>query len=268
MTMNTFGYQEPTSVAKAASSAAANPEARYLAGGQSLLAAMKLGLATPPELVDLNHVPELRGIKVEANGAAIAIAAMTRHAEVAGSLEVGARIASLAALAGMIGDRQVRNRGTLGGSLANNDPAADYPAAVLGLGATVNTNKRQIAADDFFRGLFETALAPGELIMSVSFPVPKKAAYLKFRNPASRFAVAGVFVALTAQGPRVAVTGAGSRGVFRAKAFEQALAREWSAKAIESITLPAGDLQSDLHASAEYRAHLVGVLARRAVAAA
>ena len=266
--MNTFGYQEPTSAAKAAASAAGNPEARYLAGGQSLLAAMKLGLATPAELVDLNHVPELRGIKVDANGAAVTIAAMTRHAEVAGSLEVGARIPALAALAGSIGDRQVRNRGTLGGSLANNDPAADYPAAVLGLGATVNTNVRQVAADDFFRGLFETALAPGELVMSVTFPVPKKAAYLKFRNPASRFAVVGVFVALTAQGPRVAVTGAGSRGVFRAKPIEQALAREWSAKAIESVAIPASDLQSDLHASAEYRAHLVGVLARRAVAAA
>jgi aerobic carbon-monoxide dehydrogenase medium subunit len=268
MTMQAFGYQDPTSVAKAAASATRNPEARYLAGGQSLLAAMKLGLATPPELVDLNHVAELRGIKVDGNGAAITIAAMTRHAEVAGSLDVGARIPALAALAGAIGDRQVRNRGTLGGSLANNDPAADYPAAVLALGATVNTNTRQIAADDYFRGLFETALAPGELIMSVTFPVPKKAAYLKFRNPASRFAVVGVFVAQTAQGPRVAVTGAGSRGVFRAKAIEQALAREWSAKAIESIAIAAADLQSDLHASAEYRAHLVGVLARRAVAAA
>jgi carbon-monoxide dehydrogenase medium subunit len=229
---------------------------------------MKLGLAAPEELVDLGRVPELRGIKVEGNATAVTIGAMTRHAEVASSMEVGTRIRALAALAGMIGDRQVRNRGTLGGSIANNDPASDYPAAVLGLGATVNTDKRQIAADEFFKGLFDTALAPGELIMSVTFPVPKKAAYVKFRNPASRFAIVGVFVAQTAQGVRVAVTGAGSRGVFRAKSIEQALEREWSPKALESIAIAAADLQSDLHASAEYRAHLVSVLARRAVASA
>ncbi|HSN19822.1 MAG TPA: xanthine dehydrogenase family protein subunit M [Usitatibacter sp.] len=266
--MQAFGYSEPTTVAKATGAAAANAEGRYLAGGQSLLAAMKLGLAAPGELIDLGRVPELRGIKVEGNGALLTIGATTTHAEVAASLEVGARIPALAALAGGIGDRQVRNRGTLGGSLANDDPAADYPAAVLGLGATVNTNQRQIAADDFFKGLFETALAPGELIVSVTFPVPKKAAYEKFRNPASRFALVGVFVAQAAQGPRVAVTGAGSRGVFRVKAMEQALARDWSAKAIESVAVPAADLQTDLHASAEYRANLVTVLARRAVAAA
>jgi len=266
--MQAFGYQDPTSVAKATSGAAGKSQARYLAGGQSLLAAMKLGLSAPSELVDLNHVPELRGIKVEGNGAAITIGAMTRHADVAASMEIGARIPALAALAGMIGDRQVRNRGTLGGSVANNDPASDYPAALLGLGATVNTDKRQIAADDFFKGLFETALAPGELVMSVTFPVPKKAAYLKFRNPASRFAIVGVFVAQTAQGPRVAVTGAGARGVFRARSMEQALAKDWSAKSIESIQVPAAEMQSDMHASAEYRAHLVNVLARRAIAAA
>jgi carbon-monoxide dehydrogenase medium subunit len=268
LNMNTFGYVEPTTVAKAAGAASANAESRYLAGGQSLLPAMRLGLAAPGELVDLSKLAELRGIKLEGNGGAITIGAMTPHADVAASLEVGARIPALAALAGAIGDRQVRNRGTLGGSLANDDPAADYPAAVLGLGATVNTNQRQIAADDFFKGLFETALAPGELIVSVTFPVPKKAAYEKFRNPASRFALVGVFVAQSAQGPRVAVTGAGSRGVFRVKAMEQALARDWSPKAIEPVTVPASELQSDLHASAEYRAHLVNVLARRAVAAA
>jgi carbon-monoxide dehydrogenase medium subunit len=268
LNMNTFGYVEPTTVAKAAGAASANAESRYLAGGQSLLPAMRLGLAAPGELVDLAKLAELRGIKLEGNGGAITIGAMTPHADVAASLEVGARIPALAALAGAIGDRQVRNRGTLGGSLANDDPAADYPAAVLGLGATVNTNQRQIAADDFFKGLFETALAPGELIVSVTFPVPKKAAYEKFRNPASRFALVGVFVAQSAQGPRVAVTGAGSRGVFRVKAMEQALARDWSPKAIELVTVPASELQSDLHASAEYRAHLVNVLARRAVAAA
>jgi carbon-monoxide dehydrogenase medium subunit len=266
--MNTFGYVEPATVAKAAGAASANAESRYLAGGQSLLAAMRLGLAAPGELVDLSKLAELRGIKLEGNGGAITIGAMTPHADVAASLEVGARIPALAALAGAIGDRQVRNRGTIGGSLANDDPAADYPAAVLGLGATVNTNQRQVAADDFFKGLFETALAPGELIVSVTFPVPKKAAYEKFRNPASRFALVGVFVAQTAQGPRVAVTGAGSRGVFRVKAMEQALARDWSPKAIEPVAVAASELQSDLHASAEYRAHLVNVLARRAVAAA
>jgi carbon-monoxide dehydrogenase medium subunit len=266
--MNAFGYSDPTTVAKATGAAAANAEGRYLAGGQSLLAAMRLGLSAPPELIDLSRVAELRGVKVEGNGAAITIGAMTPHAEVADSMEIGARIPALAALAGSIGDRQVRNRGTLGGSLANDDPAADYPAAVLALGATVNTSKRAIAADDFFKGLFETALAPGELIVSVTFPVPKRAAYVKFRNPASRFALVGVFAAQTAQGPRVAVTGAGARGVFRARSMEQALAREWSAKAIESVALPASEMQSDIHASAEYRAHLVNVIARRAVAAA
>ena len=266
--MQTFGYSEPSTVAKAAGAASANSEGRYLAGGQSLLAAMKLGLAAPGELIDLSRVADLRGIKVEGNGAAITVGAMATHAEVAASLEVGTRIPALAALAGGIGDAQVRNRGTLGGSLANDDPAADYPAAVLALGGTVNTDKRQIAADDFFKGLFETALAPGELILSVTFPVPKRAAYEKFRNPASRFALVGVFAAQTSQGARVAVTGAGSRGVFRVKSMEQALAREWSPKAIESVAVPASELQSDLHASAEYRAQLVNVLARRAVAAA
>jgi len=264
--MQSFGYHDPSTVARATGTAKEMADGKYLAGGQSLLATMKLGLATPSDLIDLAYVPDLRGIKVEGN--AVTIGAMARHAEVAASPEVASRIPALASLAGMIGDRQVRNRGTLGGSLANDDPAADYPAAVLGLGATVNTDRRQVAADEFFKGLFETALAPGELIVSATFPVPKRAAYQKFKNPASRFAIAGVFVAQTAQGVRVAVTGAGNRGVFRVKAMEQALAREWSAKAIESVSVPASDLQSDLHASAEYRAHLVNVLARRAVAAA
>jgi carbon-monoxide dehydrogenase medium subunit len=266
--MQAFQYSDPTTVAKAIGAAAANADSRYLAGGQSLLAAMKLGLSAPAGLVDLSHVVELRGVKVEGNNAAITIGAMTTHAEVASSMEIGARIPALAALAGSIGDRQVRNRGTLGGSLANDDPASDYPAAVLALGATVNTSKRAISADDFFKGLFETALAPGELIVSVTFPVPKRAAYVKFRNPASRFALVGVFVAQAAQGARVAVTGAGARGVFRAKSMEQALARDWSAKAIESVMVPSSEMQSDIHASAEYRAHLVNVIARRAVAAA
>ncbi len=229
---------------------------------------MKLRLSSPSDLVDLAHIPELRGIRVDGGANAIAIGAMTRHAEVAASLDVGARIPALAALAGAIGDAQVRNRGTLGGSLANNDPAADYPAAVLGLGATIRTQRREIPADDFFQGLFETALTPGELIVSVRFPVPAKAAYEKFRNPASRFAVVGVFVARTGQGVRVAVTGAGAGGVFRMTAMEQALARNWSPEALRSVAVPPDDLQSDLHASAEYRAHLIGVLARRAVARA
>ncbi len=266
--MQRFGYYDPTSVAKAAGIAADKTEGRYLAGGQSLLPSLKLRLAAPSDLIDLGHIPDLRGIRVEGKGEALTIGAMTRHAEVAGSLEVGVRIPALAALAEMIGDRQVRNRGTLGGSLANNDPASDYPAAVLALGATVNTNQRKIAAEQFFRGLFETALAPAELIMSVTFPVPKKAAYRKFRNPASRFAIVGVFAALTAEGPRVAVTGAGNRGVFRARDIEQALARNWSADALKAVRIPPTEMQSDLHASAEYRAHLVGVLARRAVAEA
>jgi len=200
--MQTFGYYDPTSVLKAVGILADKPEARFLAGGQTLLATMKLRLAAPSDLVDLAHIPELKGIRVEGNGAAISIGAMTRHSEVAASPEVAARIRGLAELAGMIGDRQVRNRGTLGGSIANNDPAADYPAAILGLGATVTTNKRTIGADAFFTDMFETALAPGELITSVTFPVPKKAAYAKFRNPASRFAIVGVFAALTSQGAR------------------------------------------------------------------
>jgi carbon-monoxide dehydrogenase medium subunit len=266
--MNPFGYYDPTSVSKAVGIAADKPEARYLAGGQSLLAAMKLRLAAPSDLVDLAQIPELHGIRFENGGKEISVGAMTRHAEVAASVDIGVRIPALAALADLIGDRQVRNRGTLGGSIANNDPAADYPAAVLALNATIVTDRRRIAADDFFKGLFETALAPGELIKSVTFPVPAKAAYMKFRNPASRFAIVGVFVAQTGGGVRVAVTGAGTRGVFRAKAMEDALARNWSADALKSIAISVGEMQTDLHASAEYRAHLVNVMARRAVAAA
>ena len=266
--MNRFGYYDPTSVQKAVGVASDKTDAKYLAGGQSLLATMKLGLAAPTDLIDLAQIPELRGIRVDGGGASITIGAMTRHAEVAASTEVAARIPALATLASLIGDRQVRNRGTLGGSIANNDPAADYPAAVLALGAVINTDKRSIPADSFFTGLFGTALKPGELIKSVTFPVPKKAAYMKFKNPASRFAIAGVFVAQTGAGVRVAVTGAGARGVFRVKSMEDALSRNWSPDALTSVALAAADMQSDLHASAEYRAHLVGVMARRAVAAA
>src|SRR2546427_12409141 len=261
--MQAFNYQTPGSVADAAK-AAANADAKLLAGGQSLLASMKLGLAAPETLIDLGQIAELKGIKVDADK--VTIGAMTTHAAVAASADVKKAIPALAALAGEIGDRQVRNRGTLGGSLANNDPAADYPAAVLGLGATVHTNKRKIAADDFFKGMYETALGADEIITAVSFPVPKKAAYVKFPQPASRFALVGVFVAQTAGGVRVAVTGAASH-VHRAKAIEDALAKNLTADAAKAVKVAADRLNNDLHGSAEYRAHLVSVLAGRAVAA-
>ncbi len=238
---------------------------KALAGGQSLVGAMKLRLAQPGTLVDLSGIAELKGIRKE--GDAIVIGAMTRHAEVAASAVVKGAIPVLARLAQGIGDRQVRNMGTLGGSLAHNDPAADWSAAVLGLAATVHTNRRKIAADDFFKGMYETALAPDELITAVSFPIPKKAAYVKFPNPASRFALTGVFVAQAGGGTRVAVTGA-APSVFRAKALEDALAKSFTADAAKAVRIDAKGLSNDLHASPEYRAHLIPVLAARAVAAA
>jgi len=262
--MQAFNYQTPGSVADAAK-AAAGAEAKLLAGGQSLLASMKLGLAAPETLIDLGQIAELKGIKVDKDK--VTIGAMTTHAAVAASADVKKAIPALAALAGEVGDRQVRNRGTLGGSLANNDPAADYPAAVLGLGATIHTNQRTIAGDSFFKGLYETALADGEIITAVSFPIPEKAAYQKFKQPASRFALVGVFVSKGKQGVRVAVTGAGPV-VFRVKALEDKLAASWTAAACDSVTLPATGLNTDLHGSAEYRAALIPVLAGRAVAAA
>jgi carbon-monoxide dehydrogenase medium subunit len=263
--MYAFEYQKVTTVADAAAKLAANPDAKLLAGGQSMVASMKLRLANPSLVVDLGTVPELRGIKADAGG--VTIGAMTRHAEVAASAEVQKAIPALAALAGGIGDRMVRNMGTLGGAVANSDPAADYPAAVLGLGATVTTNKRKIAADDFLKGMFETALAPGEIITSITFPVPKRAAYMKFRNPASRYAIVGVFVADTAGGPRVAVTGAGGCA-FRVPAMEKALAAKFAPESVAAISIPADGLNGDIHASPEYRAHLVTVMAKRAVAKA
>jgi len=262
--MQAFNYQTPGSVADAAK-AAAGADAKLLAGGQSLLASMKLGLAAPETLIDLGQIAELKGIKVEKDK--VTIGAMTTHATVAASADVKKAIPALAALAGEVGDRQVRNRGTLGGSLANNDPAADYPAAVLGLGATVHTNQRTIAGDSFFKGLYETALADGEIITAVSFPIPEKAAYQKFKQPASRFALVGVFVSKGKQGVRVAVTGAGPV-VFRVKALEDKLAASWTAAACDSVTVPATGLNTDLHGSADYRAALIPVLAGRAVAAA
>jgi carbon-monoxide dehydrogenase medium subunit len=263
--MYSFNYQKTKSVADAAAALGKNADAKLLAGGQSLVAAMKLRLAQPAQLIDLGDVAELKGIKVD--GGSVTIGAMTRHAEVASSADVRKAIPALAALAGGIGDRMVRNMGTIGGSVAHNDPAADYPAAVLGLNATIVTNKRKIAADDFFKGLFETALQAGEIITAVSFPVPKRAAYMKFKNPASRYALVGVFVAETSGGPRVAVTGAGP-GVFRVPEMEKALAAKFAPESVANIAVKSSALNSDIHASAEYRAHLITVMAKRAVAAA
>jgi carbon-monoxide dehydrogenase medium subunit len=227
---------------------------------------MKLRLSSPSDLIDLGTIKELVGIK--ASGSAVEIGAMTRHADVAGSKDVQKAIPALAMLAGIIGDRQVRHMGTLGGSLANSDPAADYPAAVLGLGATITTNKRKIEADKYFKGLFETALEPGELLTSVSFPVPKRAAYMKFKNPASRFALVGVFVADFGGGKvRVAVTGAGACA-FRQAEMEKALATKFAPDAVASIKVKQDGLNNDLHASPEYRAHLITVMCKRAVEAA
>jgi carbon-monoxide dehydrogenase medium subunit len=263
--MYAFTYQKAASVADAAAALAKNPDAKVLAGGQSLIATMKLRLAAPKMLIDLGGIAELRGIK--SDGKNLVIGAMTRHGEVVFSADVQKAIPALAHLASEIGDRMVRNMGTLGGSIAHSDPAADYPAAVLGLGATVVTNKRSIAADDFFKGLFETALAPGELITSVSFPIPKRAGYVKFKQPASRFALVGVFVADTGAGVRMAVTGAGPCA-FRVPEMEKALGGKFAPESVANIKVPAKGLNSDIHASAEYRAHLVTVMAKRAVQAA
>ncbi|MBW8845602.1 MAG: FAD binding domain-containing protein [Burkholderiales bacterium] len=256
-----MNYQAASSVAAARLGA----DDKFLAGGQSLLGAIKLGLAAPEGLVDVRRLPELQGITVD--GKTVRIGAATTHATVAASTDVQRAIPALADLAGRIGDRQVRNVGTLGGSLANNDPAACYPAAVLGLGATIHTSSRTIAADDFFQGLFTTALQDGELIIAVSFPIPKAAAWQKFKQPASRFSLVGVFVARLDTGVRVAVTGAGP-GVFRSAELEQALARDWSATAARAVKLSADGLSSDLHGTPEYRAALIPELAARAVAAA
>jgi carbon-monoxide dehydrogenase medium subunit len=261
--MYAFELHKAKSVADAAA-LISKTGGRALAGGQSLVGAMKLRLAQPGALVDLSGIAELRGIRKE--GGAVVVGAMTRHAEVAASAEVKAAIPALAALAEGIGDRQVRNMGTLGGALAHADPAADWPAAVLGLGATVITSKGRHAADGFFKGLYETALAGDELVTAVSFPIPRKAAYVKFRNPASRFALVGVFVAQAGDGSvRVAVTGA-SATPFRCVPLEAALAKSLTADAAKAVKIPANGLSGDLHASPEYRAHLIPVLAARAVA--
>jgi carbon-monoxide dehydrogenase medium subunit len=263
--MYDFNYHRPKSVADALKQLGAAEDGKLVAGGMTLIPTLKQRLARPSDLVDLAAIGELKGIKREGN--ALVIGAMTPHAEVAASAEVRKAIPALAHLADGIGDPQVRNRGTIGGSIANADPAADYPAGVVGLGATVVTNKRKIAGDEFFKGLFETALQEGELVTAVSFPIPEKAGYSKFPNPASRYAVVGVFVAKTAGGVRVAVTGAGP-SVFRVKEMEAALGKDFSPKAVEGIKVAAKGLNSDIHASAEYRAHLVTVMAKRAVQAA
>src|SRR5688500_15521933 len=263
--MHAFEYHRPASAKDAVSAVGKKEEARYLAGGQSLVQAMKLRLSSPSDLVDLGMIKELAGIR--ASGSGVEIGAMTRHADVAASPEVKKAIPALAALAGIIGDRQVRHMGTMGGSLANSDPAADYPAAVLALGATITTNKRKIEADDYFKGLYETALEPGELITSVAFPAPKRAAYMKFKNPASRFAIVGVFVADFGGKVRVGVTGAGPCA-FRQADMEKALTPKFAPESVANIKVKPEGLNNDLHASPEYRAHLITVMAKRAVEAA
>ena len=260
--MHPFNYHKASSVADATAKLAASTDSRLLAGGQTLIAAMKMRLSTPADVIDLGGIAELRGIKVE--GANVTIGAMTTHATVAASKDIAKTMPALALLAGSIGDPMVRNMGTIGGSVANNDPAADYPAALVALGATVITSRRKIAAEQFFTGMFETALEPGEIITSIAFPVPKRAGYMKFKNPASRYAMVGVFVAETTSGVRVAVTGAGPC-VFRIPDMEKALGKSFAPAALTGVKVPSGDLNSDIHASAEYRAHLVGVMARRAV---
>ncbi len=263
--MYEFTYQRPTSVDAAANSIAAADDGKLLAGGMTLIPTMKQRLAQPSDLIDLGAIAELSGIRRE--GDELVIGATTTHAQVAASEEVRSAIPALAELANHIGDPAVRARGTIGGSIANADPAADYPAAVVGLAATVQTNTRSIAADDFFTGLFETALGDDELVTAVRFPIPTRAGYAKFPNPASRYAVVGVLVAEGSGGTRVAVTGAGP-SVFRVADMETALAADFSAKSVEGISVSASGLNSDIHASDEYRAHLVTVMAKRAVAAA
>lgn len=264
--MYEFKYHRPATVRQAANLLTRNEDAKVVAGGHTLVPVMKQRLASPPHLVDVSHIEGLNTIEMK--GRALVIGATATHAEVATSAIVGEAIPALSNLAGLIGDPAVRHRGTIGGSLANNDPTADYPAAVMALGATVVTNKRRLKPEELFRGLFTTALEPDEIITRVSFPLPKKAAYMKFRNQASRYALVGVFVAKRPAEVRVAVTGAGSDGVFRVPSFEEALKKRFSAKALEGLTVSAEGLNSDIHGSAEYRAHLIGVLARRAVEAA
>jgi carbon-monoxide dehydrogenase medium subunit len=263
--MYAFEYHRAADVADAVSELKRVADAKPLAGGMTLLPTCKMRLAAPTELVDLGAIPALKGIAI--TDAHVTIGAMTRHADVAASQELRAALPALCDLAGGIGDPQVRNRGTMGGSVANNDPAADYPSACLALGATIVTDRREIEADDYFQGLFQTALEDNEIITAIRFPRPVCAAYEKFKNPASRYATVGVFVARFATGVRVAVTGAGSDGVFRASEIEQALSANFSPEAAASIKVSPDGIASDMHGSAEYRAHLIPILAARAVGA-
>jgi carbon-monoxide dehydrogenase medium subunit len=263
--MYDFTYHKPSTIADAVKLLAADPDAKAISGGHTLIPALKLRLNKPSALVDLSGIAEMKGIRREGN--AIVIGALTKHAEVANSADVKAAIPALAYLASHIGDVQVRNRGTIGGSVSNNDPAADYPAAVLGLGATVHTSKRKIAADDFFLGMFTTALEADEILVAISFPIPEKAGYAKMKNPASRYVMAGAFVSKGPMGVRVAINGAAAC-VFRQAEMEAALSANWAPDAVAGIKQDPDGLNSDIHGSAEYRAHLVTVMAKRAVAAA
>ena len=264
--MYQFTYHRPDTARKAVNTAAKNEEAKFLAGGMTLLPTMKQRLAAPVGLIDLSRCEDMRGIELK--GRNVVIGAMTKHVEVETSPLVREAIPAITDMVSVLGDPAVRNRGTLGGSVAGNDPSTDWPAAVLGLGATVVTNKRKIHADEYFKGLFETALEEGEIVTKVSFPIPQKAGYKKFRHPASRYALVGVFVAKRGSEIRVAVTGAGANGVFRWIEAEEALAKRFAPKSLEGLTASSEGLNSDIHADAEYRAHLIGVMARRAVAAA
>ena len=264
--MYDFKYHRPGTVRQAANLLLKNEDAKLIAGGHTLVPVMKQRLASPPHLIDLSHIEGLNAIEMK--GRSLVIGATATHAEVANSAIVGEAIPALSELAGLIGDPAVRHKGTIGGSLANNDPTADYPAAVMALGATIVTNKRKLKPEEYFQGLFTTALEPDEIITRVIFPLPKKAAYQKFRNQASRYALVGVFVARRPSDVRVAVTGAGGDGVFRVTEFEEALKKRFSAKSLDGLTVSADGLNSDIHGSADYRANLSGVLARRAVEAA
>lgn len=264
--MYSVNYSRAASVADAVKTAKKAEDAKFLSGGQTLIPTMKARLAAPSDLVDLSHIGDLKAIKV--SGKNVTIGAGATHAEVAANAKIAKACPAISHLASHIGDPHVRNMGTIGGSIANNDPAADYPAALIALSATIKTNRREISADRFFKGMFETALRDDEVVTAVSFTAPAKAGYAKFPNPASRYAMTGVFVAKGKDGVRVAVTGAGDDGVFRSKPLETALAKNFDAAALEGVSVPARDLMSDIHASADYRANLIVVMAKRAVGAA
>jgi carbon-monoxide dehydrogenase medium subunit len=262
--MYNFTFHQPTTLRQAANLLAKTEDAKLLAGGHSLLPVMKQRLASPTAIIDISRIPELVGIELK--GRSVVIGAGTTHSAVENSDVLRGALPALAEMAGQIGDPHVRHRGTIGGSLANNDPNADYPAAALGLGATIITNKRRIAADDFFQGMFSTALEPNEIITKVQIPIAKKAAYQKFKHPASGFALVGVFVSKRGSDIRVAVTGAGANGVFRVPEFEAALKKRFNPKSLDGLSVSPNGMNNDIHAGPDYRAHLVGVLARRAVA--